>query len=326
MRIDEVCSKERNPYPSMSLARVTVAWMVITVFVAATAIAQVTFQDENFNDADWTMTVLYTTGNGGSGSAGQSAGGGNPDAHRLVTHNMNTRPARLGLVHERAGAIYDPQTQGAVGAVDFSFDAKTFVDPGYGGQSATLTIRQDDVVYLGPYFANGDDVWRSTEHAGLGATDFAEWDAPNHPDFSNAGEVLQFGFLTSNHNPPDGIIGSSTTIVGYDNWSVTIVTATSGVQPGPVTTQLVHAAMPNPFARDTVIRFTLEEAAGIRVRICDATGRAIRLFQLDRSAPGAQSVAWDGLDSAGRPTPTGVYFYSIDAGMRTAMGQVMRLR
>jgi hypothetical protein len=289
--------------------------------------ATVSYSDTEFAPGDWTAQVFYTSGNGGSGSATQQPGGGNPGACRRVTHNIATRTAKVAVLHERAGATYDPQTQGAIAEIDFAFDAKTIQDPGYGGQSATLGIKQNGIVYCGPYFSNGSEVWQGTVRSNLTANDFILFDGTlSHPDFSSSGGAIQFGLVTSNHNPPDGIIGGSITIVEYDNWSMTIDQVPTAVTDGATPMVRSHSAMPNPFGNDTRIRFTLEETASVRVVVYDVQGRMVRRVGNSRFEAGPQSVLWDGRDSEGREAVSGVYFYRIHADRWVASGRVTLIR
>ncbi len=314
----------RSWFRTSGLAVAIMAGILTIVCVPGAARAQVAFHDTTFNEGDWTTEVFFRSGQGGSATAVQSLVGGNPGAHRLVTHTIGTRPAQVFVVHERAGATYDPSTQGAIAAIDYSFDARTFSDPGYGGQSATLAIRQGGVVYCGPFFANGEFIWRSTAQSGLVASNFTVLNGAAHPDFSSTGDPLHFGLVTSNTNPEGGIIGQSTTIVGYDNWSVGVAATTGiGSWSDPVT--LEPAASPNPLHDGAVIRFALENAGRVHLSIFDARGGRVREFDLLILSPGPHSVRWDARDSGGRGVAAGTYFYRIDAGDRVARGRMTLL-
>jgi hypothetical protein len=327
MNIPAACPRRSGLGRYACIALALAMWTAAFAIATDRALGHVAFQDDTFNDADWTATVFFTSGNGGTGSAAQSIDGGNPGAYRGVTHQMGSRPAQLAMAHECAGATYDPQTQGAISSIAFSFDAATFFDPGYGGQSATVAIRQDGVYYGGPFFANGADIWRNTTHTGLVARDFTEWGVPgSNPDFSASGGPLQFGLITSNTNPADGIIGSSTTIVGYDNWTVLVTQHVSNADTRGVLPQIAHAAAPNPCTRGTAIRFALERSTEVDVGVFDASGRELRHFELHTLMPGLYSVSWDGRDASGQQAPIGTYFYRIVTDAQTATGRLVVMR
>lgn len=69
---------------------------------------------------------------------------------------------------------------------------------------------------------------------------------------------------------------------------------------------------PNPFQRETEIRFALEEASLVNLKVFDLMGREVATL-VDGSLPaGAYRVVWDGSRS-----PSGMYFYRLQAGGRT---------
>ncbi len=84
---------------------------------------------------------------------------------------------------------------------------------------------------------------------------------------------------------------------------------------------------PNPFNPSTEIRFELAEASRVTVRIIDTGGRFLRtLLEEAQLSPGEIRVSWDGRDDAGRPLPSGVYFYEIEAGAFRATRKMTLLK
>jgi hypothetical protein len=72
---------------------------------------------------------------------------------------------------------------------------------------------------------------------------------------------------------------------------------------------------PNPFRSGgtTSLRFTLAQAADVRLEVYDAAGRRVAVV-LDRRLPaGPGAAAWDGADESGRQVGPGVYFYRLSA-------------
>jgi flagellar hook assembly protein FlgD len=63
-------------------------------------------------------------------------------------------------------------------------------------------------------------------------------------------------------------------------------------------------------------------AGAIEVTIYDVAGRVVRRLRDRADAAGIRSIVWDARDAAGRPTPSGTYFYRIDAVGRSARGKV----
>ena len=121
-----------------------------------------------------------------------------------------------------------------------------------------------------------------------------------HPNFSDTGGAIYFGYTRSNSNS-----GGNTYQVwhGIDNWSYTLHPGgTAGVGDGDDTDRRsFHLVGPNPFADRVTIQV---DRAGVRLAVYDQSGRIVR--RLDDS--GLALVTWDGRDSKGRRVLPGVYF------------------
>lgn len=66
-------------------------------------------------------------------------------------------------------------------------------------------------------------------------------------------------------------------------------------------------AFPNPFNPTTTIRFVLQEPGPASLQIVDLRGRRVTGWTWEDLPAGAHSRTWNGLDSGGRPVPSGVY-------------------
>jgi expansin len=71
---------------------------------------------------------------------------------------------------------------------------------------------------------------------------------------------------------------------------------------------------PNPFRRSTVLAFDLAREGDVLLRLYDASGRRVRTLVQQHFAAGQYQVAWQGIDDAGRPLASGVYFCRLSAG------------
>jgi len=79
----------------------------------------------------------------------------------------------------------------------------------------------------------------------------------------------------------------------------------------------LEANYPNPFNPSTTIPFTLSDPTQITLAVFDVSGRLIRVLAAEASYPvGRHELRWDGLDAAGQPAPTGVYFYRLETPAR----------
>jgi hypothetical protein len=94
----------------------------------------------------------------------------------------------------------------------------------------------------------------------------------------------------------------------------------------PATAAGVLIASPNPFNPRTTLRFDLPQAGAARLAVYDLAGRLVRTL-VDGSLPqGANEIAWDGRDEAGRPVGTGAYVARLEAGGAVATTRLALLR
>ncbi|MBK9303522.1 MAG: right-handed parallel beta-helix repeat-containing protein [bacterium] len=70
---------------------------------------------------------------------------------------------------------------------------------------------------------------------------------------------------------------------------------------------------PNPFNPSTTIVFALDAPGAALVRITDVSGRTVATLTLGDLPAGRHEAVWDGRDDAGRPAPSGVYMYELQA-------------
>jgi|Deesub1362B_J571_1020462.scaffolds.fasta_scaffold02822_7 hypothetical protein len=81
---------------------------------------------------------------------------------------------------------------------------------------------------------------------------------------------------------------------------------------------------PNPFNPSTVIPFYLPERGLVELVVLNSSGQLVRRLIADELGPGYHEVSWDGLDDAGQPVASGVYFvHGKTAGFRLARPVVL---
>jgi len=79
---------------------------------------------------------------------------------------------------------------------------------------------------------------------------------------------------------------------------------------------LLSQNYPNPFNSTTIIKYHLPERAHVTLRIFNLLGQLVKtLVNMEQSA-GYKTVCWDGRDLENRGSPSGVYFYHLEARMR----------
>lgn len=85
---------------------------------------------------------------------------------------------------------------------------------------------------------------------------------------------------------------------------------------------------PNPFRMRTTLTFELpgSHPREVVLSVYDAAGRMVRRLLNAEYAPGTHEAVWDGLDTAGRPAPAGVYLVRLQDGGKSASRRIVFVR
>jgi hypothetical protein len=100
------------------------------------------------------------------------------------------------------------------------------------------------------------------------------------------------------------------------------VTAPSGVGDAPDVFALA-GNHPNPFNPSTTVSFSMASAGPAVVEVFDLQGRRVRTLLRDDLPAGPAVIAWNGLDEAGRPVPSGTYLARLVSGGQVATHKMM---
>jgi hypothetical protein len=73
----------------------------------------------------------------------------------------------------------------------------------------------------------------------------------------------------------------------------------------------LHQNFPNPFNGGTIISYNLRTQCGIRIAVCDALGREIRILLDENQPAGLHQIRWDGTDGIGRMVGSGIYLAQL---------------
>ncbi len=188
---------------------------VAAILCARPSGATTVYSDQIFKDPDW--TIMQEAGNGPA-TAAQQLTGGNPNEYRRVDHN-NFSDTLLAY-HLSSGAIHNLAIE-PIQSLKFSIDQIAILNHANIGVGIGVALRQGTKNYMTVAGAhvNSTFSWVTFVDNGLTASSFRTWTNPNdHPDFSSAGGLIQFGFFTQNSN--DGALRSRA--AGFDNWEVTV--------------------------------------------------------------------------------------------------------
>ena len=83
---------------------------------------------------------------------------------------------------------------------------------------------------------------------------------------------------------------------------------------------------PNPMVDAVGIRWVAPRGAFARLTVLDVTGREVSLLFAGPVRQEEAWARWSGLDRAGRPVPSGVYFYALESGRERLVRQLVLIR
>jgi hypothetical protein len=112
-----------------------------------------------------------------------------------------------------------------------------------------------------------------------------------------------------------------------DQADIVVVTACpAGVKAKDLAVPYLHQNAPNPFASETMIRFSLPSKMAARVAVYDVSGRLVKVVADGVMDAGENRVNWNGKDTHGAQVSPGIYFYSLTTPKRVLQNKMVRLR
>jgi chitodextrinase len=88
----------------------------------------------------------------------------------------------------------------------------------------------------------------------------------------------------------------------------------------------LHSNYPNPFNPETTIKFELPKQEKVRLLIYNVLGQVVNELVNEQKKAGYHVIKWNGTDSFGRATASGIYFYRITAGKYTNTKKMVLIR
>jgi len=87
------------------------------------------------------------------------------------------------------------------------------------------------------------------------------------------------------------------------------------------------ALSPNPFARNLTVTYSIgQNTKGAELKIYDASGRLVKLFNHLTAIQPVNQVVWNGSDDMGRSVPAGVYFVRLEVNGEKKTEKAILLR
>jgi hypothetical protein len=89
---------------------------------------------------------------------------------------------------------------------------------------------------------------------------------------------------------------------------------------------MLHQNYPNPFNPSTNIAFYLPKRTHVRLGIFDVRGALVRTLLNDVQGVGKHIAHWNGINGAGAPVASGVYYYRIEADKQVITKKLVIVR
>ena len=200
------------------------------------------------------------------------------------------------------------------------FDLTGYADPVIGYwrwfYSSTPTDSNDWLQVL--VSADGGASWVPAETV---TGEDAHWEegAIRVRDFVVPGASVQLRFVAADLGAASIVESAIDDLVIYEAGAAT------GISPHGGRVAL-RAPWPNPTRDVSRFAFTLPDAGPADVSVLDLQGRVLRVLRRGMLVAGTHEFAWDGRDAAGRPTPPGLYFLSIDTADQRLRARLVRVR
>ena len=83
---------------------------------------------------------------------------------------------------------------------------------------------------------------------------------------------------------------------------------------------------PNPFNPSTVIEYTVPMRALVKIDVYNVLGQKVRALVNETRSAGTYKTEWNGIDDAGKPAATGVYFYRLQADRQVAVKKMVLVK
>ena len=129
----------------------------------------------------------------------------------------------------------------------------------------------------------------------------------------------------------DAQIANNSVFIGGEKASrvlLPVVPVETGIRREPETAKTfqLSANYPNPFNASTRIRYSLPAPDFVFLDIFNVNGQHVRSLEKSIQDAGEHVVTWDGLNDAGQPVPSSVYFYQIRTRKYSQVRKMLMIR
>lgn len=151
-------------------------------------------------------------------------------------------------------------------------------------------------------------------------------------DLSNYADSTVFIMMSGFNDPANNQNGEPITLQGVlpSDQIIPFLDVTTGIgddpQSGLIKSAQLYQNYPNPFNPSTNIEYAISNGGFVELVIYDILGKKVRTLVSESRQPGSHTVNWNGLDDAGNPAVSGVYFYQLQTSSIVEMKKMLLVR
>jgi hypothetical protein len=95
---------------------------------------------------------------------------------------------------------------------------------------------------------------------------------------------------------------------------------------GLVTGTRLYQNSPNPFSRETIIRYQISQPGKVSLKVYNIQGQLVKVLDEGHRTEGEYGVKWNGRDGNDRQVSNGIYFYSLCNGTEIITNRLIMIK
>jgi PKD repeat protein len=135
---------------------------------------------------------------------------------------------------------------------------------------------------------------------------------------SNSSILYDNQFGSSDTSDPTTAIAGGSIVIHKTTKSLTNIGNIEEVAPALPEKFELYQNYPNPFNPTTEIKFDLPEVSWVKIIIYDVLGNTVKILMDGEISAGRQQIAWNGVNSNGNQSASGIYFFRLNARSLTS--------
>jgi len=141
--------------------------------------------------------------------------------------------------------------------------------------------------------------------------------------------VAAFDDGTHPETPYPGDVSGTPEVLESGRWqnNTTRAASLAGIEEREIPNVFsISKPTPNPFTKETVLKYKLPEDAEVDITLYNMIGENIRELFSGKKSAGVYQLTWDGTNKTGEKLPGGIYFLILRAGNKEASTKLMLVK